>query len=62
MNYDYTFCVDKSCDKRDCERHWTKIPVGIPVSVSDLGRFRGMDGWCDYHVIGLVKKTRRANK
>lgn len=62
MMYDYTFCTDRHCERRDCERHWTKIPVGIPVSVSDLGQFRGVDGRCDYHVVGMVKTTRRDTK
>ncbi len=31
--YDITFCSDKDCPRTDCYRHYTHIPVGIPVSM-----------------------------
>lgn len=34
--YDITFCVNKQCDKTDCKRHHSKMPIGVPITVSDL--------------------------
>lgn len=50
FEYDYTFCTDKSCRWKSCLRHPSKIPVGVPVSVSDLGSHRNETGICDYYV------------
>ena len=50
FDYDYSFCSDKDCPYKDCMRHESRMPVGVPVSVSDLGYYRDKeDGLCDYY-------------
>lgn len=31
---DITYCGHRECTSRECMRHYTHIPVGIPVSVA----------------------------
>lgn len=36
FSYDITFCVNEKCENKKCIRHKSHIPIGIPVSISDL--------------------------
>lgn len=50
FEYDYSFCSDKGCPYKDCMRHGSRMPVGVPVSVSGLGYYRDKEeGLCDYY-------------
>lgn len=49
FGYDYCFCSDKECPYKGCMRHESRMPVGVPVSVSDLGVYRDETGLCDYY-------------
>lgn len=49
FGYDITFCTDESCPYKGCMRHRSRTPVGVPVSVSDLGVYRDETGLCDYY-------------
>lgn len=36
MTYYYTFCIHEDCPNTDCKRHIGRIPILVPVSVSQL--------------------------
>ena len=37
ISHDITFCVNEECENKKCIRHKSHIPIGIPVSICDLG-------------------------
>lgn len=47
FGYDCCFCDNRDCPRTDCRRHSSWMPVGVPVSVADLG-----DGSedCEYYM------------
>lgn len=61
-NYDITFCCDKSCPRESCMRHRTRIPVGVPVSISDLSCYRNENGDCEYYYQVEEDKSRGKRK
>lgn len=44
--YDISFCLNKTCDRVDCRRHRSRMPVGIPVTAS---LFAGGDD-CEWYL------------
>lgn len=46
FRYDIAFCCNTECPYKTCMRHHTKMPRGIPVSVSYF-RLSAL-GMCDY--------------
>ena len=36
FEYDYEFCERKDCPRRNCRRHLSHVPVGVPFSMCRL--------------------------
>jgi len=36
FDYDYTFCRSEVCINTECKRHRSKMPKGVPISISDF--------------------------
>lgn len=47
IEHDYCFCGRRSCPRRDCYRHESRIPKNEPVTMAMLGEGRYED--CEYY-------------
>ena len=57
MNTDMTYCINKDCPFKDCERHHTqlsKLPNNTPISIANFANV------CDRYLhLKKVKRNKR---
>lgn len=46
---DIAYCTCKSCPCKDCRRHPSRCPVGVPVTMADMDEKDDRDGSCLYY-------------
>ena len=46
---DIAYCTNKSCPCKDCRRHITRCPMGVPVTMADMDEKDERTGTCLYY-------------
>ena len=56
MNYDITFCCNKKCPFKDCERHLSQVKQPAPKGYISVANF---DGVCRRYIGWLVNEVEK---
>lgn len=51
FGYDYSFCSNTNCSRKDCRRHQSNSPVGVPYSIAGL--WNGDPAECTWYYPGV---------
>ena len=58
MNRDLTYCLEPDCPFKDCERHCSRAPKEVPISIAKLSRV--CRRYIDQVIDEIEKEERKA--